>query len=111
MSGDARKELAQFATQLAMHVAATQPTYLSAQDIPPATAEAERASFQAQVQLAGASGVSMRSGPGTDAAVACVSQAAASGKPAKVADKMVDGWMHKWCAAAAASVLTVGDAA
>ena len=25
-------------------------------------------------------------------------QAAASGKPANIADKMVEGWLQKWCA-------------
>ena len=38
------------ASQVAMHVAAMQPKYLSVDDIPPAVAEAERAAFEAQVR-------------------------------------------------------------
>ena len=55
-----------------MHVVAAKPAFLSEADVPAEALAAERASFEAQ--------------------------AAASGKPAAVAEKMVDGWMRKWLA-------------
>ena len=45
----ARVQLIQFASQLAMHVAAIRPAFLKAQDIPAAVVDAERASSLAQV--------------------------------------------------------------
>lgn len=59
-----------FAAQLAMHVAAFNPKYVRVADIPAAVTAAERTSFEAQ--------------------------AAASGKPSSVADRMVEGWLKKW---------------
>jgi translation elongation factor EF-Ts len=80
----------QLASQLAMHVAAIRPTYLSAAAVPAAVLAAQRAVFEAQV----------RAVPRRTCAL-CIddsasAQAAASGKPAKILDKMVQGMMHKW---------------
>lgn len=72
MSEHQQKDAAQLALNLAMHVVAAKPAFLSEADVPAEALAAERASFEAQ--------------------------AAASGKPAAVAEKMVDGWMRKWLA-------------
>ncbi|SKA33602.1 translation elongation factor Ts [Consotaella salsifontis] len=62
--------LAQFGRQVAMHVAATNPLALSAEEIPAATVEREKAIF--------------------------AEQARASGKPDAIIEKMVEGRMRKF---------------
>ena len=81
----------QLAGQLAMHVAASDPQYLSLQSMPAAVVDAQRAAFQSQVR-----NQEKRSVLWTLTALCCSSQASTSGKPATIADKMIEGWMKKW---------------
>ena len=91
--GSARSNVEQLAGQLAMHVAASDPQYLSLHAMPAAVVDAQRAAFQSQVckreLLLCTVALTLP---------CCSSQASTSGKPANIADKMVEGWMKKWCA-------------
>ena len=89
--GNARSSVEQLAGQLAMHVAASDPQYLSLQAMPAAVVDAQRAAFQSQV-----CNDDSCSARGVD--VLTAAQASTSGKPANIADKMVEGWMKKWYA-------------
>jgi hypothetical protein len=50
LNGAAQKEVEQLAGQVAMHVAAIQPKFLSAADVPAAAMKAERDAFEAQAR-------------------------------------------------------------
>jgi hypothetical protein len=50
LNGAAQKEVEQLAAQVAMHVAAIQPKFLSAADVPAAAMKAERDAFEAQAR-------------------------------------------------------------
>lgn len=67
----ARNELfQQLARDLAMHVVASRPVYVSREDIPAEVLEQERASARAEMEQ--------------------------SGKPAEIIDRIVDGKLDKW---------------
>ena len=85
-------EVEQFAAQLAMHVAASDPQYLSRQSIPAAVVDAQRAAFHSQVWSVASSVRVCEVLKGEHA------QAVTSGKPANIVNKIVDGLMKKWYA-------------
>jgi elongation factor Ts len=60
----------QLAKELAMHVVASRPTYVSREEIPAADLEAKKALFAEEI--------------------------AASGKPANIVDKIAEGKLEKW---------------
>lgn len=64
------EDFAEFARDVALHVAAAAPRYVSAEDIPAEEEQAERAVFEAK--------------------------AAEEGKPENVRDRIVDGQLAKW---------------
>lgn len=64
------EDFAEFARDVALHVAAAAPRYVSAEDIPAEEVQAERAVFEAK--------------------------AAEEGKPENVRDRIVDGQLAKW---------------
>jgi translation elongation factor EF-Ts len=94
----AQQSVSQLTAQLAMHVAALQPKYLDLQDVPATVLAAERASFEAQARraLADVARGAARRLTGLSPSRPARPQAASSGKPANIADKMVQGWLQKW---------------
>jgi elongation factor Ts len=63
-------QFTQLAREVAMHIAASNPTYVSREDVPASAVEHEKEIYRAQM--------------------------AESGKPAQVVDKIVDGKLDKW---------------
>ncbi len=75
-----------------MHLVANRPAFVSAAHIPATVQESQRNAFAEQARHPRISHQHAAQ------LIRPAQQALSSGKPTHIASKMVQGWMHKWCA-------------